>query len=66
MTCWDFPGFDHRLGSAAFFSISVNCWRSLPASKILPEVVDFGLEARILLFEFVEHGLPHWLLIADY
>jgi hypothetical protein len=53
MTFCDFPGFDHRPGSDACFSISANCWRSLPASKILPEVVNFSLERGVLLREFV-------------
>src|ERR1035438_8195002 len=55
MTCWDFSGFDHKLGSAACFSISTNCWRSLPASKILPQVVNLGLYRGILLFQFIQH-----------
>jgi len=55
ITCCDLPGFDQRFGSDACFWISANCWRSLPASKILPEIVDLRLEGGVLLFEFVQH-----------
>src|SRR5690242_7008017 len=55
ITCWDFWGFDQRFGSAACFSISTNCWRSFPASKILPEVTYLILQPCIFLFEFFHH-----------
>ena len=55
MTCWDFCGFDQRAGSAACFSISASCSRSLPASKVLPEITDFVLQAGVFLFELFIH-----------
>src|SRR5271165_503648 len=57
ITCWDFSGFAHKFGSDACFSISANCWRSLLASKILPQVVNLGLERSVLLFQFFQHNL---------
>src|ERR1700757_2927260 len=57
MTCWDRSGFDQRFGSAACLSISVSCWRSLAASKVLLERADFVLQGRVLLLEFFNHGL---------
>src|ERR1700758_4302596 len=56
ITCWDLSGFDQRLGSEACFSISVNCWRSFPASKVLLEGTDFVFQRSVLLFEFFNHG----------
>src|SRR6266571_3843167 len=55
ITCWDFCGFDQRFGSAACFSISANCWRNFPASKILPEVTYLIFQPCILLFQFFYH-----------
>src|SRR5207247_11326270 len=55
ITCWDFCGFDQRFGSAACFSISANCWRNFPASKILPEVTYLIFQTCILLFQFFHH-----------
>jgi len=37
--------------------MSANCWRSLPASKILPQVVDLGLQWGVLLFQFICHEI---------
>src|SRR5436305_14954589 len=55
ITCWDFCGFDQRFGSAACFSISPNCWRNFPASKILPEVTYLIFQTCILLLQFFDH-----------
>src|SRR5439155_22983886 len=55
ITCWDFCGFDQRFGSAACFSISANCWRNFPASKILAEVTYLIFQTCILLFDFFHH-----------
>ena len=35
--------------------MSANCGRSLPASKILPEIVHFLAQLFVLLFEFLIH-----------
>jgi hypothetical protein len=55
MTCWDFCGFDQRLGSEACFSISVRRWRRLPESKILPKLADFVFQRRVFFFELFDH-----------
>src|SRR5271167_2162326 len=57
MTCWDFFGFDQRLGSEACFSISVSRWRRLPASKILPKFANFVFQNRVFFFELFDHDL---------
>src|SRR5581483_5289406 len=57
ITVWDFSGFVHRLGSATCFSTSASCWRSLPVSKVLPQVAHFILERRVFLFQFFDHWL---------
>jgi hypothetical protein len=55
ITCCDRSGFDQRFGSEACFSISVSCWRSLSASKVLLEGTDFIFQRSVLLFEFFNH-----------
>src|SRR5689334_14432414 len=55
ITCCERCGFDHKLGSAACFSISASCGRSLPASKILPEIVGFLAQLFVFLFELLIH-----------
>lgn len=35
--------------------MSANCGRSLPASKILPEIVHLLAQLLVLLFEFLVH-----------
>src|SRR4030095_15066546 len=57
ITRWDFSELDQRFGSEASFSTSLSCWRSLPASKILPQSTHFFLKGGVLLFEFFDHGL---------
>jgi hypothetical protein len=57
MTCWDFCGFDQRLGSEACFSISVSRWRRLLASKILPKFANFVFQDRIFFFELFDHDV---------
>src|SRR5215510_8712042 len=57
ITRWDFSELDQRFGSDASFSTSVSCWRSLPASKVLPQSTHFFLKGGVLLFEFFDHGL---------
>src|SRR5271165_6499199 len=56
MTCWDFCGFDHRLGSAACLSISARCGRRLLPSKVLLELADFALQQYVFLFEILDHA----------
>jgi hypothetical protein len=58
MTCWDFWGFDQRLGSEACFSISVRRGRRVPASKILPKFADFVFQRRVFFFELFDHVVP--------
>src|ERR1700751_796413 len=53
----DRSGFDQRFGSEACFSISASWTRSLPASKVLLEGMNFSLERGVLLFEVFDHGL---------
>src|ERR1700756_1072741 len=55
MTCWDFSGFDQRLGSEACFSTSVNCSRTLDASKVLPQSANLVFQSAKLLFQFFDH-----------
>src|SRR5438105_1032461 len=55
MTCWDFCGFDHRLGSAACLSISARCWRKVLASKVLLEFADFDLQRCVFLLKILDH-----------
>ena len=55
ITCCERCGFDHKFGSAACFSISVNCGRSLPASKILPKLAHFRGQRAVFLFELLNH-----------
>src|ERR1051326_3491360 len=55
ITCCERRGFDHRFGSAACFSISANCGRILPVSKILPKFVDLLAELVVFLFQFLIH-----------
>src|ERR1700674_1993193 len=66
ITCWDFCGFDQRLGSAACLSISANCGRSLPASKILLKFLDFFLQSGVFLLEFSidAHASTFFLLLS--
>src|SRR5258707_9364149 len=67
ITVCDLCGLLQRLGSEACFSISANCGRSLAASKILPEFVDFVLEEGVFLFEFFEHISinPYGAFVSD-
>src|SRR5579871_1174498 len=55
MTCCDLCGFDQRLGSAACLSISANCGRSFPASKILPEFQHFLAQLIVCLLQLLIH-----------
>src|SRR5579863_1505112 len=55
MTCCERCGFDHRLGSAACFSISLSCGRILSASKILPKFADFFIQRCVFLLEDLIH-----------
>src|SRR5215467_475225 len=64
ITFWDWEGFDQRFGSAACFSTSVSCSRSLPASKVLPEIVDFRFQLGVLLFQIFVH-VDHSVLLRD-
>src|ERR1700686_1502902 len=57
MTCWDFWGFDQRLGSEACFSISLSRGRRLPASKILPKFASFVFQGCIFFFELFNHDV---------
>src|SRR5262249_35031784 len=63
ITRWDFSELDQRFGLEASFSTSVSCWRSLPASKVLPQSAHFFLQGGVLLFEFFDHelGLCLWV-----
>src|SRR5215831_12353065 len=56
MTCCERCGFDHRFGSAACFSISASCGRSLPASKILPEFVGLLAQFFVFLHQLLIHA----------
>src|ERR1700690_41637 len=55
MTFWDCWRSAQRLGSLARFSTSASCSRSLPASKVLPEITDFVLQRGVFLFQFFDH-----------
>ena len=58
VTCCDSVGFDQKLGSEVFFSISANCSRTLGGSKILPQVSDLPFDGAVFAFQFFDHGLP--------
>src|SRR5579863_5591127 len=56
ITCCERVGFDHKLGSAACFSISASCGRTFSASKILPEIVDLLAQLFVFLFQLLIHA----------
>src|SRR5579859_915355 len=64
ITCCERSGFDHKFGSAACFSISANCGRILPVSKILPKFVDLLAELVVFLFQFLIHEGSVTLFLA--
>src|SRR5579862_8729331 len=55
ITCCERCGFDHKSGSAACFSISASCGRSLSASKILPKFAGFLAQLFVFLFQLLIH-----------
>jgi hypothetical protein len=55
MTSCDCSGFDQKLGSDVFFSISASWERSLAASKIAPQLAGLVFHGDVFAFEFFDH-----------